>query len=191
MIVRALGYNLSRLFVFTGRETRRLFWPYAIAVFLAGCIVDLLLFVPVMMQMMNRIMAYAQQHPGGLPRPAPGQVPALPPELMPDLGQVMVPMAVVGLVTLLLYAAATVRRLHDRDRAGWWALLPLPFQAIGLALAPAAFDAMLHPGAQASPLLALSSLNSLGFWAALIVLIVLLANEGTPGPNRFGEALGD
>jgi uncharacterized membrane protein YhaH (DUF805 family) len=184
---RSIGYNLARLANFSGRESRGLFWPYAITVFVLGMVAGLLLFVPVMMDMMSRIAAYAQAHPEGLPKPAPGQIQVLPPELMPDMGAMFVPMAVVNLLTLLLYAAATVRRLHDRDRSGWWAALPLPFQLAGLLIAPRAMAAMLHPGAPPSPLAMLGSLNSLAYWAVFIVLIVILAGEPSRGPNRFGD----
>jgi uncharacterized membrane protein YhaH (DUF805 family) len=184
---RSIGYNLARLARFSGRESRSLFWPYAITVFVLGMIVGLLLFVPVMMDMMTRTMAYVQAHPEGLPKPAPGQMQALPPELMPDIRPMILPGLIANAVTLLLYAAAAVRRLHDRDRSGWWAALPLPFQVVGALVAPSAVAAFTHPSGSPSPIAMLSSLNSLAYWAAFIFLIVLLAGEPTPGPNRFGD----
>ena len=184
---RSIGYNLARLARFSGRESRGLFWPYAITVFVLGMLASLLLFVPVMMDMMTRIAAYVQTHPEGLPKSAPGQPPVLPPELMPDMGAMLMPLAIVNLLSLLLYAAATVRRLHDRDRSGWWAALPLPFQLVGMLIGPQAMAAMMHPTGSPSPLAMLSSLNSLAYWAAFIFLIVLLAGEPTRGPNRFGD----
>lgn len=186
---KAIGYNLARLAVFSGRESRRLFWPYAATVFVLCMLVGMLLMIPVMMDAMHRMMAYLQAHPEGLPKPAPGQPPVLPPELMPDMNAILVPLAVLNLVSLLFYAAATVRRLHDRDRSGWWALLPVPFQLLGMLTGPRAMSAMLRPGAEPSPMVQLSSLNSLAYWAAFIFLIVLLAGEPTRGSNRFGEAV--
>jgi uncharacterized membrane protein YhaH (DUF805 family) len=184
---RSIGYNLARLTDFSGRESRGLYWPYAISVFVLAMLAGLLLMVPVMTDMMERMVLYMQAHPEGLPKPAPGQPPVFPPELMPDIGRMIVPLAIVNLVSLLFYAAATVRRLHDRDRTGWWAALPLPFQLLGVLIGPRAMEAMLHPGAAPSPLATLSSLNSLLYWAAFIYLIVLLAGEATKGPTRFGE----
>lgn len=185
---RSIGYNLARLATFSGRESRGLFWPYAITVFVLGMIAGVLLFVPVMMDMMRRIAAYLQAHPEGLPKPAPGQPPVLPPELMPDMGAMMVPMAIVALVTLLLYAAAAVRRLHDRDRSGWWAALPVPFQLVGVLIGPRAMAAVMRPAESPSPAAMLSSLNTLAYWVAFIILIVMLAGESSRGANRFGEA---
>ena len=188
MILTSIGYNLARLLAFSGRESRRLYWPYAITVFLAGMVAGLVLMVPVMMDMWSHMVAYIQQHPEGLPKPAPGQPPVLPRELMPDFGQLRVPLGILNLVSLFLYAAATVRRLHDRDRAGWWALLPVPFQVAGFLAGPAALRAMTEGGGAPSLLSALSGINSLLYWLAFILLIVMLAGEGTRGPNRFGEA---
>lgn len=55
-----------------------------------------------------------------------------------------------SLAVFLPSLAVTIRRLHDTDRIGWWALIALvPF--VG--------------------------------W---IVLLVLMALPGTPGPNRYG-----
>jgi uncharacterized membrane protein YhaH (DUF805 family) len=184
---RSIGHNLARLADFSGRESRALFWPYVVTVFFVATLAALLLMVPVMMDMMTRIVAYVQAHPEGLPQPAPGQPPVLPPELMPDMGAILAPMAIVGLASLLLYAAATVRRLHDCDRSGWWAALPLPFQAVAMAVGPQVLAAMMRPGAGSSSLVTLSSLNSLAYWAAFIFLIVILCGEPTRGPNRFGD----
>jgi uncharacterized membrane protein YhaH (DUF805 family) len=187
MVGRSLGYNLARLFDFSGRETRRLFWPYTITVFVLTIIVDMLLFVPVMMQTMQRMAAYVQAHPEGIPQPAPGQPPVLPPELFPDIGSVLIPMVGVSVVAMFLYAAAVVRRLHDCGRTGWWAALPVPFMLAGIALAPRAMDAVMHPGEAPSLWSTLGSLNSLVSWGVWILLIVFLAAQGETGPNRFGE----
>jgi uncharacterized membrane protein YhaH (DUF805 family) len=184
---RSIGHNLARLGDFSGRESRALYWPYTIAVFLLAMLAGMLMMVPVMMDMMRRIALYLQAHPEGFPKPAPGQPPAFPPELMPDMGRMLVPLAIVNLVSVLFYAAATVRRLHDRDRTGWWAALPLPFQLLGVLIGPQAMAAMMHPAASPSPVAMLSSLNSLLYWGTFIYLIVLLAGEPTRGPNRFGE----
>jgi uncharacterized membrane protein YhaH (DUF805 family) len=144
------------------------------------------LFVPIMMDMMRRTMAYAQAHPEGLPKAAPGQPPVLPPELMPDFSRMIIPSMLVGLAIVLLLVAAVVRRLHDRDKSGWWAALPLPFKAIGAALAFSMGKAMTTYPPTPSPLTTLSSLNGLCSLVASIVLIVLLVGEPSRGPNRFG-----
>lgn len=186
MIFKAIGENLTGLARPSGRAARGQFWPWAITVFLLAMAADILLFVPVMSDMMNRMFLYLRAHPEGFPQPAPGQPPALPPELMPDMAKMAIPTSVVTLIAILLLASAVVRRLHDRDKPGWWGALPLPFQAAAMAMSPFVLKNITvfpnpHPG-----LLLLSTLNSLAFWGAFIFLIVLLAGDGTRGPNRFG-----
>jgi uncharacterized membrane protein YhaH (DUF805 family) len=187
MIFASIRHNLANLLRFSGRDSRAQFWPYAIAVFLTSMAVDILLFIPVMTDMMQRMMIYARDHPEGFPQPAPGQIQTLPPGLMPDMSRIFVPTTIVSIISLLLLAAAVVRRLHDRDRTGWWAVLPLPFQAIGLALAPAAMKAVTAFPSKPLPFTLWTSLNSLFFWCAFILLIVMLVGDSTKGPNRFEE----
>ena len=187
MILASLRHNLANLFRFSGRESRALFWPYAIAIFLLSVAAYIMLFVPIVMDMMTRTMAYAQAHPEGFPKTAPGQPPVLPPELLPDFSRMAIPSALVGIAAILLLAAAVVRRLHDRDKTGWWGALPLPFKAIALLIAPAAAKTMTTYPPTSSPLATLSSLNGLCSLVASIVLIVLLVGEPSRGPNRFGD----
>ena len=193
MIFASIRHNLANLFRFSGRDSRALFWPYAITIFLLAILAGILLFIPVMTEMMTRAMDYARTHPGGLPRTAPGQPPVLPPELMPDMSAMIVPGLIVNLVAILLLAAAAVRRLHDCDRTGWWAALPLPFHVVAAVIGPAAAkgmtDAMTTYPPHRSPLMMLSSLNSACSLLALLVLVILLVAEGTKGPNRFGDRI--
>jgi uncharacterized membrane protein YhaH (DUF805 family) len=188
MIFASIRHNLANLFRFSGRESRALFWPYAIGIFLLSVAAYILLFVPVMIDMMSRAVAYAQAHPEGLPKGAPGQPPVLPPELMPDFSRMMIPSALVGVVAILLLAAAVVRRLHDRGKSGWWGALPLPFKLFGIAIAPAVAKTATTYPPTSSPLSLLSSLNGLCSLGATIVLIVMLAGEATREANGLGES---
>ena len=187
MIFTSIRYNLVNLLRFSGRESRALFWPYAIAVFLLEIVAAILLFIPVMSDMMTRMMDYARTHPEGLPHGAPGQPAALPPELMPDMSMMIVPMLIVNLLGTVLLIAAGVRRLHDCDRTGWWVALPLPFRVIGAAIGPAAAKTMMTYPPQRSPLFMVSSLNGACSLLALVAFVILLIGESTGGPNRFGD----
>ena len=184
-IFASIRHNLAGLVRFSGRETRAEFWPYAIFLFLLSMAVGTVVAVFVVADMFVRLQRYLIAHPEGLPPPARGQPATLPPELMPDLAAMMVPSTVANVLFGLLLAAAVVRRLHDRDRTGLWGLLPLPFMIVGMANQDAAV-------AFATAHRALSRMEMLMFmttpllWLSVIVLIVLLAGEGTNGPNRFG-----
>jgi uncharacterized membrane protein YhaH (DUF805 family) len=186
MIFTSIRHNLANLFRLSGRDSRALFWPYAITVFLVAVVADVLLFIPALSDMMTRMIAYAQAHPEGFPKSPTGQ-PVLPPEMMPDMSRLAAPMAVVSLLYVLLLVAAVVRRLHDRDKSGWWGALPLPFRLLGFVIGPAAAKAMMSSAPGQSALVLVSSLNGLCALGAFIALVVLLVGEGTQGPNRFGE----
>jgi uncharacterized membrane protein YhaH (DUF805 family) len=185
-LAASIGHNLRNLVRFSGRDSPGLFWPYAIAIFVLSMVASLAVTIPMMNDMFARIMDYMRRHPEGLPEPIPGQAPTLPPELMPDMSMLALPMAIVTLTAIALLASAAVRRLHDRGRTGWWAAIPLPFQAAGLAIAPAALESFGAATAGPSPLLLVSSLNSACYWIAFLALVVMLVGDGTKGPNRFG-----
>ena len=185
MIFASIRHNLACLARFSGRDTRRQFWPYAIFLFLLSTFVGLVLGAFIMADMFVRMERFMIAHPEGLKPPAPGQPPQLPPELMPDLSGMILPSMIVQIALVLLLAGAVVRRLHDRDRTGLWGLMPLPFMAIGIANMDSAF-ALASGRGPPTGLQALLMAASPLYWIALIALIVLLAGEGTSGPNRFG-----
>ena len=184
-VVASIGHNLAGLVRFSGRDTRRQFWPYAIFLFLLSTAAFMVLAIFVAADMFGRIEHYVIAHPEGLPPPAPGQAPQIPPELLPDLSGIAMPMIAMQILSVLLLAAAVTRRLHDRDRTGLWGLMPLPFMAIGMANLQNAFAFATRPQSLTplqSTLFAIAPFH----WVALIALIVMLAGEGTKGPNRFG-----
>ena len=110
----------------------------------------------------------------------------------------------------LLLLTATARRLHDRGRAGWWALiLPLGLFSTGLgqaervAAAAKRMPAMLaemerqpapDPGAMFEWAVKANVPPGGSDWLAvaggllLLGLLIDLARAGTAGPNRFGTA---
>ena len=79
----------------------------------------------------------------------------------------------VSLALLLPNLGVTVRRLHDRNLAGWWLLVPilsLLFWLLGRGA----------PGGNAGLVAALLSLSM------CICYLAILSLPGTAGPNRFG-----
>jgi uncharacterized membrane protein YhaH (DUF805 family) len=106
------------------------------------------------------------------------------------------------LAMLVLLCAATVRRLHDSNRSGWWAspvgasqlamiimfatVFPHLFDMFGKIrpdMPQAEVQTAMGPWLQSFALL--WSVGMLGF-VFQIVLIIFLALPGTVGPNRFG-----
>jgi uncharacterized membrane protein YhaH (DUF805 family) len=190
-MLASLTHNLSRLASFAGRESRALFWPYAVCVFVPAFVVTAAIMVPEINASLDRMLRYAAEHPeeaavsqepGGVSVTIQG----FHPELMPDLERIAVPLALTFAVAIVLLAAAVARRLHDRGRRGFWGLLPLPFLALGYYL----FAYVLTDpsgGSEFSPMLVVALfLNNLIYLATLLFLIVQLASPGTPGENRFG-----
>ena len=86
-------------------------------------------------------------------------------------------MFVIGL-TVWMHSAVTVKRLHDRDRAGWW------YGLQGLA-PPAMFLAAIYL-TTVDVLEVASILYILSFLEILWFVIELGFVGGTRGPNRFG-----
>lgn len=81
----------------------------------------------------------------------------------------------------LVNAAVAVRRLHDRNRSGWWILL--------LGFVPGFLSGLAQGGLAAGKLKDTSAL------ALMVIALIILAwaivelgvLRGTKGPNRFGE----
>jgi uncharacterized membrane protein YhaH (DUF805 family) len=83
------------------------------------------------------------------------------------------PFLVIGMWFL---AATTIKRLHDRNKSGWWMV---PFY-----VAPSLLYKLLYW--LDIPLTVALIVGALGFGLALWGFVELFWLKGTPGPNRFG-----
>lgn len=187
-ILRSVGRGFAGLLRFGGRDGRAAFWPYAVLVVFFHQIGMMTAMLPAIARI-YRYVVTELEHAGTTGGPGDRSIAIS--SHAPDLGPVMPGMVgvmtLVTAITVALLAAAVARRLHDRDRSGYWGLLPIPFTAAGLALMPKFFTGALADPDAAEPwtMLALV-LNNFAHLATLGVLIVLLAGPGTPGANRFG-----
>lgn len=115
--------------------------------------------------------------------------------------------AAINMLTSILLTAAAGRRLHDRARSGWWALiLPVAALLLGMEQIRRArwifshmfAEAMLAKEPNPAEFLAIQEKIQAGMpsphWYSVIAalamlwLAVELIRAGTDGPNRFGEA---
>ena len=182
--------GFRRIGQFSGRDSRRLFWPYA-AVVLAAGVVAVVIIMSVQIQALTADMqAFAVEHPDRVTTTiAPDEysvsVSSGDPAFAPDASGIVAGLgAVVGMLILLM-GAAVVRRLHDTGRSGLWALPAPIFLVIGLTL----FTRVLASFAGPEPDMALFGLlfaNNMAYLLSLGVLLVLLLQRGPAEPNRFG-----
>lgn len=183
-----LRQHFARLFDWTGREDRASFWPYAAVAFAITMVAGMVIFVPMMSRSLHAMQEFAAQHPEQATiTNGPGQysisIRANQPGFIPA-GSMVLYLGVSFGLAILLYAAAVVRRLHDRGKSGFWGLIPLPFIIFSSVQLPRMF-ASFAGGAQPDMTVFFSIfLSNLLYIITLIWLIILLAGQSDPRPNR-------
>ena len=82
----------------------------------------------------------------------------------------------IAIFSLWFLAATTIKRLHDRDKSGWW--------IVAFIIAPPLLRGIAHSFDEWSVVAVVLSLAAMGltFWG----FVELLFLRGTSGPNRFG-----
>lgn len=189
----SLTGHFKRLFDFAGREDRASFWPYAAVAFILTMVAGMIIFVPMMIHSMDAMRRFAAQHPDQATiTSGPGHysisVSGNHPEFMPA-ESIALYLAVTFGLALLLYAAAVVRRLHDRGKSGFWGLMPIPFILYTSVQMPTMF-AVIGTGAEPDMMLFFSVfLSNLFYIITLIWLIALLAGPSEPAPNRYNTTV--
>jgi uncharacterized membrane protein YhaH (DUF805 family) len=169
---------LKRYADFSGRSRRMEFWMWQVFKLLVGFVFGLLFLV-----MFGA--AFARMAQGG----DPGEL------IAASVGAVLLWLVymIFCLAILVPDFAVAVRRLHDTNRSGWWVLAPIGSYFIGLILVgvTAGAGVSMQPDDQAgSGLLAaggiVALLTGLVTLALMLVLIVFMFLDGTPGTNRYG-----
>lgn len=182
--------GFRKLTQFSGRDTRGEFWPYAGVVFALvtgiGVILVAILMALQMTRMIADILALFAAHPeAATGQSLPTDHPVTP---VPGLGLFFTAWRVLILIGFLLLAAAVVRRLHDRNKAAFWGLMPVPFIGITMTVMPGLATSTGIGQAPSLALFGLLFLNNVLYLITLATLIVILARRGTPGANRYGPA---
>lgn len=185
--------HFKTLFDFAGREDRASFWPYAAVAFIITMVAGMIIFVPMISRSMHAMQEFAAQHPEqATVTSGPGQysisIQGHHPEFMPA-GSMALFLAVTFGLAILLYAAAVVRRLHDRGKSGFWGLMPLPFIAFSSVQMPRMFASF---GMETQPDMGLFFsifVSNLLYIITLVFLIEMLAGPSGPTPNRFDSTV--
>lgn len=151
------------LTVFSGRDRRGQFWPYA------GIVV---------------VLVYVFSGVGGVLAMGPVLTGA---EVIPDFTAFFLVMAVTFALAVALLAAAVSRRLHDTGKSALFGLMPVPFIVSSCTLFPIMMGTMTETAEPSLALFFLTFISNILYMVALITLIVLLCLKGTNGPNRFGD----
>jgi uncharacterized membrane protein YhaH (DUF805 family) len=182
--------HFRKLASFEGREDRASFWPYAALVLGIVMLAGALMSLP--------MMAWLMQSSPQLAAPDPGDV-SFSPDLSefsnPNQSQAAGPLLPVSFLAaylaatfglaVLLYAAAVVRRLHDRGKSGAWGLIPLPFLAYTSVQTTRLFGSVTAAEEPDIGLFFTIAVSNILFWAALLALVVLLAGASDPEPNPY------
>lgn len=195
-------YNVTRLFDFQGRENRQPFWLWVLICYGIMTVISVVIMLPIMFVYMDALeplmgqdQAYLDAHPEIAQQ-------VMMKAMVPMFTGMAVFMIIIAVLYALLHLAATVRRLHDTNRSGWWCApvfgmqFVLPFCYFGLFWQM--FGAMTTlrpdtPEAEVQAVMMPMMQWFIGVWALgmlsfifMIVLIVFCVMRGTIGPNRFG-----
>ena len=179
--------HFKRLFDFRGQEDRASFWPYAGAALAITMAAGLVVFVPAMIHAMRPMLQFAALQPDQTAAASgPGHysisVRSTHPQFMPAAPMALFLAVTFGLA-ILLYAAAVVRRLHDRGKSGFWGLMPLPFAVYSSVQMLGVFASAGRIALSDTALFLSILMSNLCYIITLIWLIVLLAGSSKQTPN--------
>lgn len=186
-LTESFRHCLARLTDFHGRDAPGTYWPYVLTLVIIQMIAGFAITLPMIVSGMNEAFSAiaTEQASGQAPDPAALQA-QLMQSMMADM-QATIPWTLaIQVVFCLLVAAATVRRLHDRDWSGWWVLVGVAAVAAGIiggqwTMAMFADDPM-------AMIDNMGMVQAIGWlpWVGYAFLLVQLVQRGTPDANRFG-----
>ena len=198
-MLAAIRHGLGNITRFDGRDARQAFWYYVLFLYLVSVVMTMAVTLPMTMQAVvvgvEQGMASAS-NPDRVQSDAMMQAALI--ESMGDYAKILVWMNFAAALVLFVgLAASLVRRLHDADMPGTWALLPGAMQLANLLLLPTQLgnlDAVLRRSMSGNPLASITAMGSLAGlgailgYGAIILVIIIGTRPSTPGPNRYGKA---
>lgn len=190
----AIRYNLTHVLDFGGRDARPTFWYYVLFLVILNFVAGILISIPLMAGSMGTAIEAARSGAGEAEIQA--QVMG---QMSSAMGSTLWLSLATNAVTALLLLAAFVRRLHDSDKSGWWALLPLASQAASAAVSIRVMGTMqqmmqeaMAAGSDGGPMQSVldrqqefAAYGLIG-WIAPLVVIGFGILRSTDGPNRYG-----
>lgn len=184
-MIQAAKYGLRNLFNFSGRDNRRQFWLFAIFLM----IVRWVLATAATALLMASTVGSAMHNVGANSDPETTAT-AVQANITSALPQLMIIGIIISLIIVAMLFAAFVRRLHDSNLSGWFALLPGVPYLLNLAATPgqvARTMAVMQRGPNAHMILRETNwwVAALA-WLALVLLAGLALRQSTPGTNRYG-----
>lgn len=190
-MIGAIRHQLANLTNANGRDARQTFWFWVLAIVLVRFAVSLAISLPMTAKMTSLVGATIAS--GQADNEAAMQKAMF--DLMASEMPKMVWIGVaVGVVTLLLLCASTIRRLHDSDLPGWIVLIPGTLYAAGLAMMPAQMQRAIEvlrsiePGKEpdVGAMMQGNLTQAALMWIPVIILIVIGVRASTEGPNKYG-----
>ena len=192
MIMSSIRYGFSNLLNFKGRDSRGMFWPYALLHIGLMFAIWLPIFLAEFMSTFDRMREFAEANPDKATiTQGPGQYSITIHEpdasLMPDWEMMIMPLLIIVPIFTLLLAAAVTRRLHDRGLSGWIGAIPaVLFMVAGYVMAQS-FGQLGADGAPDVGAFFTVFFLNLAYNASLVILIIFLCLPTKPEANRFGD----
>jgi uncharacterized membrane protein YhaH (DUF805 family) len=152
------------LFSFKGRINRKPWWLATIAAGLAASVITAVIEIAARSSGQTAIDPVTNQ--------------------IEPTGMFVVLVGVIGLVNMWIAFALSAKRLHDRDRTGWWLIWQLLILILAIILVVVAVAVPQEQGAVWYALAGAACLAAFVISVWLFVQIGFL--RGTNGPNRFG-----
>jgi len=188
--ITSIQHNLKNLTNFRGRDSRGIFWPYAIVVIVAVQLATMLFAFESIGDVFEQFEAAARANPDAVhiersPGHISARIDAGHPELVPDMTVFLVPIVVSLFVSIAFLAAAVTRRLHDRGRSGALALVPASLGFTGILIFSNLFNqfATIEPSL---PLFFAGAAFNIAYVTSFVLLLVQLAGASTTKPTKHG-----
>lgn len=189
-MLEAIKYNLSNLTNFNGRDARQTFWFYVLFLVIVQYALGLLVSAPMMGSAVQGVMTGVREGLSEAEMQA-----RMMERMVGPMRTAMLFSAGLTLACALLLAASFVRRLHDSNRPGWIAAIPLicmlAAESASIANIDNVVDAMAQSG-NGNPVAVFQAQGSLIYltmlsWAGMLIVIVFGAWPSTDGANRYGD----